>query len=300
MITMKLLRYFAVLLLLSVSACDQVADLHNRLFNDPTRVVRVTTRDGHSVVLMQPVVDYLYPIGLGRVDRFALKEGRGLRTTDGLIEWPDIAAVTIVRSHRTADGVVGGGDITHEADVQLKGGGSVVKRLLDTPSRGVRGWRKAGDLPATLGYLQVEIPLDAIARIESLDSVWERVPYPEYKAFRIAARHKASGTCEGAAELYRPLPAQSKVHVSGDERALGFWVEERGMLLEINPQDVRDMAIGESKEAGGAITGFTFKNGERRAYPMRDAYFRILYTTNVACERVNLFELRSIAVAEGS
>lgn len=296
---LKLLRSLAVLLLLLASGCDWVGGLHYRLFNDPTRVVRVTTRDGYSVVLMQPEVDYLYPIGLGRVDRFSLKEGRGLRTTDGLIEWPAFTAVTIGRSRRTSGDVIGGGDIIYEADVQLRNGASAVKQLLDTPSRGLRGWRKAGDLPMRHGYVRVEIPLRGVARIELLESIWERVPYPERKSFRITAQHRNHGACEGDAALYRLLPGESNVHVSGDDPADGIQVEAQGTLLEIDLQDIREISIGEPKE-GRAMAGFTFNNGERRTYPMRDAYFRIKYTTNIACERVNLFELRSIAVARAS
>lgn len=295
---LKLQRYFAVLLLLSVNGCDWAGGLHDRLFNDPTRVVRVTTRDGYSVVLMQPEVDYLYPIGPGRFDRSAFKEGRGLRTTDGIIEWPAFTAVTIGRSRRTSGDVIGGGDIIYEADVQLRNGASAVKQLLDTPSRGLRGWRKAGDLPLTLGYVQVEIPLGAIARIELLDSVWERVPYSEYKTFRIVAQHKVSGTCEGEGRLYHPLPSEPNVHVAHDDPALGFRVEEQGMLLEIDPGDIREMTIGEDAQ-GATMTSFTFNNGTRRTYSMRDTYFR-MNTFDGGCDQVFLFKQRSIAVAGAS
>lgn len=293
---LKLRPSLSVLLLLLVSGCDLPGGLYDRLFNDPTRVVRVTTKDGYLAVLMQPEMDYLRPIGPGRYDRAAFMEGRGLRTADGVIEWKDFTAMAIGHSRRLADDIIGGGEIVHEAEVRLGNGASTVKQLIDTPARGLRGWRKADDLPLTSGYVRVEIPLGKVSRIELLDSVLERVPYPEYKTFRIVAQHKVNGICEGEGRLYHPLPSEPDVHVSHDDPALGFRVEERGMLLEIDPDDVREMTIGEDAQ-GEAMTSFTFNNGTRRTYPMRNAYFR-MNTFGSGCDQVSLFEQQSIAIGE--
>lgn len=286
----KIPGFFPALLLLSLSGCDWVAELHYRVFNDPTRVIRFTTVDGHSIVLMRPDVDYLGVVGIGHYDRNSFVEGRGLRTEDGIIEWAAFSTLSIGDNRHTA---AKAGKAGYKAEIRLGSGAMVVSELKDAPNARLRGWRKADDLPLAFGYVRVGISLLSVSRIEVLDSSWERVPYSNYKTFRIAARHKVDGTCEGEARLYHPLTTESNVHATRDDPALGFRVEDRGMLLEIDPADVREMSIG--KGEGKAMTTFTFNDGSRRAYAMRDAYFKM--NALGRCDRVVLLEQRTITIS---
>lgn len=284
-------RTSCLLLVLLLAGCDAIA---NRLFNDPLRVVRVTTHAGHSVVLMQPYVDYLHAIGAGRYDRAAYSEGNGLRTTDGLLNWSDFSALTIRPRETKPVKAIGDEAVQHEAEVDLKGGGRATKTLRDTPFRGLVGWQKTAELPVASGQVWTEIPLQAVARIELLEPLRERALSREFLEVRVKARKTDGDTCEGSARVYRPLPVQSNVDVSHDDAALGFWVEDRGILIELDLADIRELTVADGKD-GQRLGTFTLNDGVKRTYPMRNAYFEL--QTNVAgCRRVRLADLASAQI----
>ena len=280
---------------LLLGGCDAVGFLHHRIFNDPARVVRVTTASGQTVELLNAHVDYFSAIGVGRHDRSADYEGLGLRTTEGVLRWSEFTSLSIRRASGPARDAGGTSENGLHAEVQLKSGGKVTRVLYDTPARGLMGWQKSDDLPVNGGHAWAEIPLRSVVSMVQMEPVWERVPGRFFETFDAKAQRIGGGSCEGEARVNRPIPVQQNVITAQNESDFAVWVEDGDLLRALDLKDIREIAVRESKDRKFIAT-FTFNNGAIRTYPVRNAYFDWNYN-GPGCRQVSLYEIQSLRIA---
>lgn len=285
--------------LILLSGCDAFDRVMYRMFNDPARVIRVTTTSGQIIDLYHPYVDYMFAIGAGRYDRGGFTEGLGLRTPDGILTWAEFKELSIPRGESAVRQPPAEGESLHAAQVRLNDGSMVTRSLRDTNFGGIQGWQKADRPVSSSGYIWTEIPLRAAVRVERLESVWDTVPAArDFPEFRITAQRTSQGLCEGLARMYHPLPVQPGIHASHGDSAIGLRIEDQDVVIEIKLNDMREITVGD-RSNGKARASVTLSSGEKRTYTARNAYFAV-HGADPTCRRVDLVDLRTITISDVS